>query len=131
MRAGPRFSGAKWFSNQSINTESFMEDELSFEAFGIEFGMRMFRSVSAPQAANQQIAQQLLEQSVGQAVHIFTSLGIAHRVNEAMFGRMVGFLVGSNSAFIAEVTGQPIPMTDDAVPNADRICVRAFNAMKG
>ena len=107
-----------------------MEDETSYEAFGIEFGMRMVRSVAAPQAANEQIAEQVVEQSARQAAYIFKSLGIASRVDQAMFGRIVGFLVGSNSAFITELTGQPVPVTDDAVPNAYAICLRAFDSMK-
>jgi hypothetical protein len=107
-----------------------MEDELSFEAFGIEFGMRLFHSAAAPQPANAQIAEQVVEQSARQAAYIFKSLGIASRVDQAMFGRIVGFLVGSNSAFITELTGQPIPVTDDAVPNAYEICLRAFDSMR-
>jgi hypothetical protein len=107
-----------------------MEDETSFEAFGIEFGMRMVRSVSAPQLANAQIAEQVVEQSARQAAYIFKSLGLARRVDEAAFGKIVGFLVGSNSAFITELTGQPIAVTGDAVPNAYQICSRAFDAMK-
>ena len=107
-----------------------MEDETSFEAFGIEFGMRMIRSVAAPQAGNGQIAEQVVEQSARQAAYIFKSLGLARRVDEAAFGKIVGFLVGSNSAFITELTGQPVPVTNDAVPNAYQICSRAFDAMK-
>jgi hypothetical protein len=107
-----------------------MEDETSFEAFGIEFGMRMVRSVAAPQAGNERIGEQVVECSARQAAYIFKLLGVAHRVDEAVFGRVVGMLAGSNSAFITELTGQPIPVTDDAVPNGYQICSRAFDAMK-
>jgi len=109
-----------------------MNDDLlqSLASFGRELGKRFFGEAQGNGSSSDTISEQVVEHSAKQAAYIFTSLGVAHDVDEVMFGRVVGVLAGSTSTLIAEMTGHEIPLTASAVPDACDICERAYIAMK-
>ena len=77
------------------------------------------------------VAEMVVDRSARQAAYIFTAAWASRIMSmKRCSGKSSASLPAAPAALITELTGQDIPLTDDAVLNACGICMRAFNAMR-
>lgn len=110
-----------------------MEDFIaSIAGFGMEIGVRLFGDSPSQHDGLHEcaVAELIVRSSANQAAYIMKSLGLARHVEALEFCKIAGVIGGNTVALLNELTDHDISITESTVPNADAICLSAFNAMR-